>query len=109
MIAPTILPQEDVAARFFCRTLLKHLKIRLVLGQGLLIRLTPTTTPTATRTGDQPKAAVVLENGSQVFVDLVICATGRALAIGPSGRGMDPPRWNPGQFPIAIHLVQTCL
>ena len=108
MIAPTILPQEDVAARSFCRTLLKHLDIRLVLGQRAT-HLTPTTTPTTTRTGDQPKAAVVLENGSEVFVDLVICATGRALAIGPSGRGMDPPRWNPGQFPIAIHLVQTCL
>ncbi|CAJ1935075.1 unnamed protein product [Cylindrotheca closterium] len=76
MIAATILPQEDVAARSFCRTLLKNLDIRLVLGQKAT-RLTATATADAA-SDEMPKAVVLLEDESQVPVDLIICATGRA-------------------------------
>lgn len=70
IVAPTILPQEDVAARAFCRTLLQSLGIRLVIGQKA-IHLAKTATDS--------KPAVVLEDGSQVSnVDLVICATGQS-------------------------------
>lgn len=72
IVAPTILPQEDVPARAFCRTLLQNLGIQLILGQKA-IRLAETNCA-----DNSSKATIVLEDGSRVPVDLIICATGRA-------------------------------
>eukprot|EP00980_Cylindrotheca_fusiformis_P001069 scaffold293_cov135-Cylindrotheca_fusiformis.AAC.9 len=77
LVAPDILPMEDVAARQFARELLQAENVRLV-RHTRAIQVVKNNNTNSSNNGNKNQTFFSLRNGMQIPVDILICATGRS-------------------------------